>query len=157
MAFRQRVTGPSADQLTARFLVARLGESTFGIWADTVRGVFTPADVPSGQEALLLGERYPYTSLAARLGLSEAHPTAASRAVLCGKGQARCVIAVDEVIGLTDVRRVDIMPLPLLFQGRERTWFRGVFLFQDSMALVVNPDWMLNPRESEEATVAAAN
>lgn len=155
MAFRQRVTGPSADQLTARFLVARLGESTVGIWADTVRGVFAPAEVPNGQDAWLLGERYAHTSLAVRLGLIEAHPTPASRTVLCAKGQVRCSITVDEVVGLTDVRRVDIVPLPPLFQGRERTWFRGLFLFQDSMALVVNPNWMLNPLDSEEAVLAA--
>lgn len=151
MAFRQRVTGPSADQLTARFLVARVGESTIGIWADTVRGVLTPAEVPCGQDVLLLGERYAHTGLAVRLGLIETQMTSTARTVLCAKGQARCSITVDDVIGLTDVRRVDVMPLPLLFQGRERTWFRGLFLFQDSMALVVNPDWMLNPLESEDA------
>jgi len=34
--------------------------------------------------------------------------------------------------------------LPLQFQGEERGWFTGVFLFQDAMACLVNLDWLLD-------------
>jgi hypothetical protein len=50
---------------------------------------------------------------------------------------------VDQVIGLTDIRREHILPLPRLFNGEERVWFRGLFLFNDVVALLVNPDWLV--------------
>jgi chemotaxis signal transduction protein len=148
MAFRQRVTAPSADKLGARFLVARLHDTTIGIWAETVRSVLTPGEVQLGQDLVLLGERYVHTSLARRLGLRECSLTADSRYVLCSRGQARCVVPVDEVIGLMDIRRQDILPLSSLFTGDERLWFRGLFLFQNTMALVVNPDWLVQNVEA---------
>jgi hypothetical protein len=52
-------------------------------------------------------------------------------------------VLVDEVLGLTQVARSDIRPLPGQFVGPERLWFSGLFLFQSSVALVVNPEWLL--------------
>ena len=153
MAFRQRVAAPSADQLGARFLVVQLRGTTLGIWADTVRGVLTPADVQENVGVVLLGESYPHTRLASRLHLGEATLTTESRFILCGRGQARCVVSVERVLGLTDIRRQDILPLPAMFQGQERHWYRGVFLFQSGLAVVLNPDWLLHETETSDHTL----
>ena len=156
MAFRQRVATPSTDKLGARFLVVQLQDTVVAIWADTVRGVLTSADVRQDTGVVLLGESYAHTPLAARLHLQEGSVTADCRFVLCGRGQARCVVRVDRVLGLTDIRRQDIVPIPAMLHGSERLWFRGVFLFQDGLALVLNPDWLLHEPELVDQTLTAA-
>ncbi|GKS58767.1 hypothetical protein YTPLAS18_22940 [Nitrospira sp.] len=154
MAFRQRVAAPSAEKLGARFLVVQLQSTILAIWAETVRGVLTTADVQPGSSVVLLGESYEHSQLAARLHLREQGVTVDSRYVLCAHGQARCVVPVDRVLGLTDIRRQDILPLPAMLQGNERLWYRGIFLFQDGLALVLNPDWLLHEAESASQVVA---
>jgi hypothetical protein len=143
MAFRQRVTAPTADSHTARFLVVRLHCTYLAIWAESVRGVFTERELDAKQEIFLLGERYTPMNLAARFRLPEPRHTSETRTVLCSRDRWRCASSVDQVIGLTDIRREHILPLPRLFNGEERVWFRGLFLFNDVVALLVNPDWLV--------------
>ncbi len=157
MAFRQRVTGPSADTLSARFLVVQLQHSILAVWADTVRGVLKPEEMEGRHEVVLLGDTYRPTNLARRLSLPSAATHSDSRFVLCHRGQGRCVVAVDQVLGLTDVRRDDIQPLPALFVGEERVWFRGLFLFQERMAVVLNPDWLVHDLESSTPVLQPAS
>lgn len=154
MAFRQRVTGPSADTLMVRFLVVQVQDATLAVWADSVRGVLTAEDVGAKHDIMLLGETYRMTGLARRLGLAQEQLTAHTRFVLCHRGQGRCMIAVDRVLGLTDIRRDAIQPLSPLFSGEERVWLRGLFLYDEGMAAVVNPDWMVHDPES--AAIPAA-
>jgi chemotaxis signal transduction protein len=154
MAFRQRVTAPTADAQTARFLVVRLHRTYLAIWAESVRGVFTERECDVEQEIVLLGERYTPMSLAARFRLPEPLHTPDTRTVLCSRDRWRCATSVDQVIGLTDIRREHILPLPRLFSGEERVWFRGLFLFQDAIALLVNPDWLV---QEDQASRRLAN
>lgn len=143
MAFRQRVTTPTADSHTARFLVVRLHRTYLAIWAESVRGVFTERECDPKREIVLLGERYAPMNLAMRFRLPDPRPTPETRIVLCSRDRWRCASPVDQVIGLTDIRREHILPLPRLFSGEERMWFRGLFLFQEAVALLVNPDWLV--------------
>lgn len=143
MAFRQRVTTPTADSHTARFLVVRLHRTYLAIWAESVRGVFTERECDPKRDIVLLGEHYTPMNLAARFRLPDPRPTPETRIVLCSRDRWRCASPVDQVIGLTDIRREHILPLPRLFSGEERLWFRGLFLFQEAVALLVNLDWFV--------------
>jgi hypothetical protein len=71
--------------------------------------------------------------------------------LLCGyRGQHRG-FTVDRVLGLTEVAPRQIRPLPPHFACEERTWFNGFFLFRDTIALLVNPDWLLAPGKDADA------
>jgi CheW-like protein len=65
------------------------------------------------------------------------------RIVFCGAQNPEQAILVDEVIGLTDVGKDQLRPLPAQFVGPERIWFSGLFLFRETIALITNPDWLL--------------
>lgn len=144
MAFRQRVTAPTVDSYSARVLVVRLHHTYLAILAESVRGVLSEREFDAKQDIVLLGERYPPMSLAARFRLPEPQRTPETRTVLCSRDRWRCASSVDQVIGLTDLRREHILPLPRLFGGEERMWFRGLFLFQEVVALLINPDWLVH-------------
>lgn len=65
------------------------------------------------------------------------------RIVFCGVQNPEQAILVDEVIGLTDVGKDQLRALPAQFVGPERIWFSGLFLFRETVALIANPDWLL--------------
>jgi hypothetical protein len=51
---------------------------------------------------------------------------------------------VDRTLGLEDVDLQRITPLPPHFAGVEQSWFTGLFLFRDTVALLINPGWLLS-------------
>ncbi|MFO0773768.1 MAG: chemotaxis protein CheW [Nitrospiraceae bacterium] len=148
MAFRQRVTGPVGGSVTARFLVTQINDTSLALWADTVRGVLTPNEMGAAQEVTLLGDTYRATDMARRLGLLRLPTSVETRFVLCQRGQGRCVVSVDRVIGLMDIRRDRIQQMSPLFAGAERVWLRGVFVYDERMAVVINPDWLVHDLEA---------
>ena len=40
-------------------------------------------------------------------------------------------------------KRPEILPLPPQFRGEEQGWYQGMILFENSVALVLNPAWVL--------------
>ncbi|HZC68681.1 MAG TPA: chemotaxis protein CheW, partial [Nitrospirales bacterium] len=81
---------------------------------------------------------------------SPAMPT--TQLLLCGNRWRHCGFTVDQVLGLIEVDPWQIRPLPPHFTWEERTWFNGFFLFRDTLALWVNPDWLLAPGKGADAT-----
>ena len=48
-----------------------------------------------------------------------------------------------------------VRPLPPHFVGEERKWFAGLFLFETSVALLMNPEWLLEPDTTVEVVSTA--
>jgi hypothetical protein len=69
------------------------------------------------------------------------------REVLCGYEVAEQAVLVDDIIGLAEITKEQVRPLPCHFTGAERHWFAGLLLFRDTIALMLNPDWLLIPEE----------
>jgi hypothetical protein len=84
------------------------------------------------------------TDLAARLGLPPSAATPDARIILCGEHRAKQAWQVDRAVGLTDVDLQRITPLPPHFAGVEQSWFTGLFLFRETVALLLNPGWLLS-------------
>lgn len=58
---------------------------------------------------------------------------------------------VDKVLGLVDVERTLIHPLPPHFRGGERDRVLGFFADKDSVALIANPFWVLDLPNRKQA------
>jgi hypothetical protein len=78
------------------------------------------------------------------MGLPPAVLTPDMRIILCGEHRARQAWRVDRTMGLEDVDLQRITPLPPHFAGVEQSWFTGLFLFRDTVALLINPGWLLS-------------
>ncbi len=57
---------------------------------------------------------------------------------------ARRAFRVHAIVGLQEVESTRIKPLLPHFIGPEREWFSGMFLFRETIALVVQPSWLLS-------------
>jgi hypothetical protein len=128
---------------TASFLVVRLGGSYLALPAAGVRGVLTQEEAGHEEAVTVAGIVYQQLDLAQRLSVVADLSGIEMRTVLYSAGYSHGAIRVEQVVGLTDVGRKDCLPLPPQFQCDERNWFGGMLLYQDQLALILNPSWVL--------------
>ena len=140
---------------TVRFLLVTLGGSHFALHADRVQGLLTTDEAGSAGVLTVQGVIYSRINLAARLGLPDAVTTPEARIVLLSKGQAAGHLLVDLVHGLKELESSQVLPLPGQFQGEERRWYQGLILFSDTVAVILNPLWVLEGTEPVGAIPSA--
>lgn len=129
---------------TLRFLIVTVGGVHLALPADRVQGLLTTDEAGSGDSVILRGVTYAGVDLAARLRLPADAEGPNTRVVLIEEGRRRGAIRADCVHGLMELEQAQVIPLPRQFHGEEQTWFRGLVLFQQSVALVLNPAWVLD-------------
>lgn len=149
MSLRGHRVAVSTAMQSTRYLVVGYGPVVLAISADLVRGILTPVEAGFQTALTVAGETYHAAEIRTRLGLREAADSVPeARTVLCSNGSCHRAVHVDQVLGLTEVEPVQVMALPPHFREAEREWFSGLFLYGDGVALIFDPGWVLNERES---------
>lgn len=143
MALRSHRPTAAAIESTVRFLIAGCGPYVLAFPAGWVRGILTPEEAGLGKDVRWAGTSYPLTDLASRLLLSSAMESGDRRIVLYGNGTCLRAFAVDRVFELIDTHRMNLRPLPVQFRSAERTRLSGILLYENIVALIVNPLWLL--------------
>src|SRR5918998_6837338 len=92
----------------------------------------------------VFGVRSSVIDLAELFGLSPSSRSAESRIVVCGMRSTRQAFSVGSVLGLEDIETTKITALLPHFVGPERQWFTGMFLFRETVALIIGADWLLS-------------
>ncbi|HYM38020.1 MAG TPA: chemotaxis protein CheW [Nitrospiraceae bacterium] len=144
MSLRGRTDKIAPSLGTMQVLVVACGKTYLAIPGAVVRGVVEFGEAVEARIVSLFGETCRVTDLAARLGLPPAVLTPDMRIILCGEHRARQAWRVDRTLGLEDVDMQRITPLPPHFAGVEQSWFTGLFLFRDTVALLINSGWLLS-------------
>jgi hypothetical protein len=128
---------------TCRFVIVTIGGVRFAIQGDYVKGLLTAEEAGFLEDLTVQGVTYPAGDVAAAFQLSKDPQGPESRIILFSKGEGRASIHVAEVHGLKDVDESQVLPLPAHFRSEERTWYRGMVLFEDGVAMVLDPDWLI--------------
>jgi len=144
MALRGHKTVALSEGQVIRFLVALIGPTHFAFPAHWVRGIITPAEVGPDKLVTWADSSYERTDLSGRLTIGALIATAETRIILYGNEQRSRSFAVDGVLGLVDVDRVQIQALPPQFRGGERNRLLGIFADTAYVALIANPFWVLD-------------
>lgn len=119
-------------------LVVVCGKTCFAVPTEILRGIVRPEEAVAS-----MGGPCPLVDLAARFDLPGSSLSGDSRVLLCGWREVQQALRVDRVIGLTEIEGLAIQPLSPHFSGPERHWFSGIFLFRGTVALLLNPQWLL--------------
>lgn len=138
-----KITATSGGQ-TVRFLVALVGSTYVAFPAHWVRGIITLAEAGAEELVTWANSCYERTDLAGRLTIVTPIPTAETRIVLYGNDQRSRSFMVDGVLGLVDIDRSQVQPLPPQFRGGERDRLLGYFSDTAYIALIANPFWVLD-------------
>jgi len=150
MALRGYKPAATVIESAVRFLIAGCGPYVLAFPAGWVRGILTPEEAGSGQAIWSAGSNYPLTDLAQRLFVSPKKESMDRRVILYGNGTCFRAFAVDEVVELIDTNRTDLRPLPVQFRSAERTRLSGYLLYKHTIALLVNPLWLLETNDRIE-------
>lgn len=144
MSLRGQRTVIISSEQAVRFLVTLIGGSPVAFPAQWVRGIVMPGSTGTDGPVTWAGMDYERTDLSARLKLSSKGPSPDTRLILYGNEERSRSFAVDKVLGLLDVERALIRPLPPQFRGKEQERLLGFFVASSSVALIANPFWVLD-------------
>src|SRR5216117_4050976 len=125
-----------------RLLVVASGPVKLALPAPIVQGM-----LPLGEA----GIKDIVTPLAGRWNKTPSPVMPKTLLLLCEYHGQHRGFTVDKVLGLIEVAPRQIRLLPSHFACEERTWFNGFFLFRGTIALWVNPDWLLAPSKGADA------
>ena len=151
LVVREPMTGILSPSSPSRFLIVLLGGRYLALDAESIQGVLTLEEVGSLDDPMINGLVYRAINLAERLKISNNQGTANSRIVLFSERGAHGSIRVTRVQGLLELHPSQVLPLPSQFRGPERHWYRGMILFEKSIALALNTTWVLNESVSSTA------
>lgn len=136
----ERVTPTSTSPLC--FLVTTISERYLAFEAELIQGVLTNEDVECLQSPVVEGVPYRVIDLVVRLNLPSERLRERGEVVLLAHGKSRGSVRVQKVHGILEIQRSQVLPLPLQFRGLERRWYRGMILFNRSVAFVLDTAWV---------------
>ena len=144
MSLRGRVhtVVPAAKML--EFLMVVCGQTHFALRADVVRSVIRPDEGDVESMLSTFGVTTTPVHLAEHFGLTGSYLSPESRILVCGMQSTHVAFRVDCVLGLHETDSTNIKPLLQHFMGPERRWIAGMFLFQQTVALVLHTHWLLS-------------
>lgn len=151
MALRGYKAAATARDTQVRCLVVACGPCVLAVPADWVRSILTQGEVSYGETVSSGGATYAVTDLTAHLRLPSLTPSTETRIILYGNEKRVCAFAVDRVLELVEPERHDLRPLPTQFRNAERHRLVGFFLYRETMALIVNPGWLLEVGSQPDA------
>lgn len=143
MSLRGRHARATSLAPTVRFLVVTVGGTHLALHADRVQGLLTVEEAASAESLTIQGVAYAGIDLATRFQLPADTDGPETRVVLLSNGAARGNIRVAQVHGLKELEQSQVLPLPRHFHGEEQMWYQGMVLFEESVAVVLNPAWLM--------------
>lgn len=143
MMSRGQQSGISTHAATAHFVIVTCVQRCFALDAEVVQGIIDTGDVAQSLVPMFHGEAYPVIDLASRLAIKGIQNERCGQIVLFTRGQFRGSLGVERVHGRMDLHASQILPLPPHFQGAERDWYRGMILFEGSVAVILHSNWLL--------------
>jgi hypothetical protein len=129
--------------LPSRYLIVTLGGQCLALNAESTCGLLTLAETGNVKSPTVQGLLYRAINLTDRLSLPHDSGGPNARVVLLSEQEVRGCVRVAAVLGLLEVQQSQLVPLPMHFCGPERYWYRGIILFAQSIALVLNTTWVL--------------
>lgn len=151
------VSGKTEEPVTSTstsppcLIITTIGGRYLAFEAEHSQGVLTGQDWEFLHPPVVKGVLYPVVDLAVRLNLGGARQWDETEGVLLANGKCRGCVRVQKVHGILEACRSQVLPLPAQFRGPERRWYRGMILFDHSVALILNTAWVLEEQLEGEA------
>lgn len=149
MSLRGHRIGLAAHVPIERFLIVGRDSQQFALSAELVQGLLTMEESGTVSTLTVQGQEYPFLDFGKQLGLAQAGDGPETRMVLLAQAGVRTYIRVDQVHGLVEVERTRILPLPRQFRSEERSWYVGLILYGEGVAIALHSGWLLSGARQE--------
>ena len=132
-----------------RYLVVTCGALHLAVPETLIREILPRDEAVALSAGKAPAETHGVTDLAARLEYPTSEETPETEIILVGRSEAHAY-RVEKIQGFVEVRSYQRRPLPSHFMAEERRWFAGLFLFRETVALILNPHWLLGEETAWE-------
>ena len=133
----------SSSALPSRLLIVSIGGRYLAFDAEPVQGILNIGEGASFHDPVAEGIVYRAVDLVAKLSLSSDECRHSATVVLLAEQGIRGSVRVEKAHGLLEIPRSLVLALPAQFHGPEQLWYRGMILFDGSVAMVLNTTWVL--------------
>lgn len=154
MSLRGQSNAPLQTLKTIEFLIVGCDRTYFAIQADIVRSVIRPEEGDVDTLLSAVGITSSPMHLSELFGLTGSPVSTEPRILVCGTQGRYAAFRVDHVLGLHDIDSLTIKPLSPHFISQERRWIAGMFLFQQTVALVLQTRWLLSEERASRSVLA---
>jgi hypothetical protein len=126
-----------------RFVVVTLGARLLAFDAEAVKGSLATGDGGAAEGVIAEGILYKSVDLSGRMALPTYAGDLNGPVLLLSQGGLYGCIRVDRIYEPVERAPSQVLPLPPHFQGAEQQWYRGMILFEQSVAMVLKVEWVL--------------
>ncbi len=145
------MTGTSSPASPSRFLIVTLDGRYLAVDTESIGGVLALEEAGHVTNPTPQGLEYRAVDLAGRLSMSRDRNGTDTRIILLSANGVHGSIRVTAVEGCLELQPSHILPLPMQFRGPERQWYRGIILFKQSIALILDLTWVLGQQAESYA------
>lgn len=153
----QEHAAPSPVSSVLRVLIVTMSERYLAFDAECVTGVVTTEDRERGDDLAMEEVVDKTDELTVQLKMTKAPTYAPRPVVLLTNRGFRYSVRVDHVHGLLEIHPSQILLLPAQFSNVERHWYRGMILFEKSVAMMLNPMWLPEDHAGSHASSESAS
>ncbi|MBK9306503.1 MAG: chemotaxis protein CheW [Nitrospira sp.] len=142
--------GASASLL--HFIIVTIGRRYLAFEAGSIRELLTVQELECSEKPGIREVVDRTVDLIMQLNLTDVPIRPETPVVILTDQGSHCTIRVSHIHGQLEVQPSQILPLPTQFSSVERQWYRGMILFEQSIALILNPTWVLGEHVGSDVT-----
>lgn len=152
MSIQEPVESAPATSSLRHFIIATIGRRYLAFEAGFSKALLTVQEVERGENPELRGVVDRTVDLIMQLNLTDVPIRPETPVVILADQGIQCSIRVSHIHGRVEIQSSQILPLPAHFTSVERQWYRGLILIEHSIALILNPAWLLGEHAGSDAT-----
>ena len=135
-------SAPTTSSLR-HFIIVTIGRRYLAFEVGFTKELLTVQELEHSENAELRGAVDRTVDLIMQLNLTDVPIRPETPVVILADQGIQCRIRVSHIHGRLEIEPSQILPLPAQFSSVERQWYRGMILFDRSIALILNPTWVL--------------
>lgn len=147
---KQGAPAPVASS-SLRFIIVAIGRRYLAFEAGCIKGVLTVEELECGKNPAVRGAVDRTVDLMMQLNLADVPALPNTPVILLADQGIQCSMRVSHIHGRLEIQPSQILPLPAQFSSVERHWYRGMILFDKTIALILNPTWVLGEHAGSNA------
>ncbi len=136
------VSAPTTSSLR-HFIIVTIGRRYLAFDVGFTKELLTVQEFERSENPELRGVVDRTVDLIMQLNLTDVPIRPETPVVVLADQGIQCRIRVSHIHGRLEIEPSQILPLPAQFSSVERQWYRGMILFDRSIALILNPTWVL--------------
>lgn len=143
MSIQEQGASAPATSSLRHFIIVTIGRRYLAFEAGFTKALLTVQELERSENPGRRGVVDRTVDLIMQLNLTDVPIRPETPVVMLADQGIQCSIRVSHIHGRVEVQPSQILPLPAQFSNVERQWYRGMILFEKSIALILNPTWVL--------------